>query len=434
MPGVYSLGELPLPSGLLLIQTHDRTATPDFSADAVRVHAITQDASEWIDPSDRTRQPVEGLWQLPVESRSDGIFGIQFAEQHCTLQAIVFDTGGAEVVEWRLHDELTVGSDLSSFSAGDAGGCSELERLEHDATLGESIKNQLRGCRGVMVIDHPDVSAPLLQVRLRPDPPGRQGDRNIGRARVWAGLNSERDTVAVALDLQPFDQSNDSDVAPWHRDVYGWGRFSDEVESARIDFAAPAPWTGQALAGANDETRLQSLGTVPLVGKLFAGEPSLGLRGGSVDHSFVPLGVEVVAGLYPISVVYDRESWPRPGMLLLEIGQGAPERWTVAPGLQDASNVVVADIGQMSMWCESTPESLYGVDAFRARAAWDGTGGGIVVSRTTYGDGQVGAYVGVDAAGVPVAIALDAAGVLVMPEEPEEIDRMTKRFSPREPI
>lgn len=425
-----SVGPVDIPSGSVGIRARGNGATVELEADAVHVHAISTDESEWIAPEDRTRQPIMGAMRLRNESDTTGLFGVQLAEPETELLALFISTEGAEVVEWRLEDELVVGSEMVVFTAGDSTGVAELLRLQRDPTSGRTIANQLRGCKGIVLIDHAEISTPLVQANLSDYQRDSGRDANRGRARVWSGIDSEQRTVAVVLDLQPFDQGGETAADPWMRDIHGWGRFSGDADRERLDYNSVVPWVADVLAGSNDQTRAHSLGSVPLAGPLFAGEPTLGDQTDSTDHHFVPLGVDVVPGLYRAHVVYDVKDWPRPGMLLLEIGQGRPTRWTSAPGVRERSNLVVADIGQMTLWCDTTPESLYDLEPVpRPRTGWSGAGGGIVVSGTTYGDGGVHAYVGVDAAGVPVAVVLDSAGLLGVPDDPEDLEDMSRRFS-----
>ena len=117
------------------------------------------------------------------------------------------------------------------------------------------------------------------------------------------------------------------------------------------------------------------------------------------SHSFrperysVPLGIEVAAGLYPSFALYSEEIGVRPAMLVLQLTSGIPRTWTTAPGVRGPINDVVAETGQMNIWCEHTPASLFHLDTSVPRAAWDGGGGGIVASGTAFGDGGMGVHV-----------------------------------------
>lgn len=431
-PVALAAGDLALRSGCLTVESKSgRSAEISTWTGDAKVSLIAESDHGWVPVEERRRQLIESRVRLRAQPQPQPLSGTVVADRPAEILAIALQSDSGEVSSWTLEDEIDARSFYSTnFEFGDSAALRELRLLTERPETGEALLHQLDGSDGLTLFDHPDVSAAFMRVssdRHFPEVPW--SFENTSRIRVWSGRDDRDNVTAVVLDLQPVDrhESRREDRAPWLREVDGWARFSSTVDDARFDLGATAPWAWPILQFNPDKeiprSVVQPLGTTPLRGELFAGEPLL-----PPSKYSVPLGIEVAAGLYPTFALYSEEIGMRSAMLVLQLASGIPRTWTTAPGVRGRTNDVVAETGQMNIWCEHTPESLFHIDISPPRAAWDGGGGGIVGSGTAFGDGGVGVHVGLDWTGAPVLLVLDSAGLLVIPEDRDDYDSMSSRY------
>ena len=340
---MLSAGDLTLRSGCLSLGAKSGASVEisTWTGDA-RVSLIANSDHGWVPVEERRRQLIESRVRLRAHPQPQPLNGTVVANTTSEVRAIALQSDGGEVSSWALEDEIDARSFYSTiFEFGDSAALREVRLLTERPDTGEALLHQLDGTDGLTLFDHPDVSTAFMRVRSnRHFSEVPWSFENTSRIRVWSGGDDQDQVTAVVVDLQPVDrdESHRDDRTPWLREVDGWAKFSSEVDSGRFDSDATAPWVWPILQFNPEEnvprSVVQRLGSTPLRGQLFAGEPFL-----PPERYSVPLGIEAAAGLYPSFALYSEEIGVRPAMLVLQLASGIPRTWTTAPGVRGRSEM-----------------------------------------------------------------------------------------------